>query len=80
MLVDAHERFASQGWGALVRAPIDGIPYKVYATEAGPIAGCYVVNVAGAGIRTKAMTRVALLRIPLGQARTATDGDAVRRR
>jgi membrane protein YqaA with SNARE-associated domain len=35
MLIDAHERFASQGWGALVRAPIDGIPYKVYATEAG---------------------------------------------
>ena len=35
MLVDAHERFASQGWRAVVRAPIDGIPYKVYATEAG---------------------------------------------
>jgi membrane protein YqaA with SNARE-associated domain len=35
MLVDAHERFSSQGWGAVVRAPIDGIPYKVYATESG---------------------------------------------
>jgi membrane protein YqaA with SNARE-associated domain len=35
MLLDAQERFASQGWRALVRAPIDGIPYKVYATEAG---------------------------------------------
>jgi len=37
MLVDAHERFASQGWGAVVRAPIDGIPYKVYATESGVV-------------------------------------------
>src|SRR5206468_8918423 len=35
MLVDAHERFAAQGWGAVVRAPLDGIPYKVYATESG---------------------------------------------
>lgn len=35
MLEDAHERFASRGWGAVVRAPIDGIPYKVYATESG---------------------------------------------
>jgi membrane protein YqaA with SNARE-associated domain len=35
LLVDAHERFASRGWGAVVRAPIDGIPYKVYATESG---------------------------------------------
>ena len=35
MLVDARERFASQGWGAVVRAPFDGIPYKVYATESG---------------------------------------------
>ena len=33
MLDDAHERFASQGWPAVVRAPLDGIPYKVYATE-----------------------------------------------
>jgi membrane protein YqaA with SNARE-associated domain len=37
MLVDAHERFASQGWVAVVRAPIDGIPYKVYATESGVV-------------------------------------------
>src|SRR5688572_4816514 len=29
MLVDAHERFAARGWVAVVRAPIDGIPYKV---------------------------------------------------
>jgi len=35
LLVDAQERFASQGWGAVVRAPLDGIPYKVYATESG---------------------------------------------
>jgi len=35
MLFDAHERFASRGWVAVVRAPIDGIPYKVYATESG---------------------------------------------
>ena len=35
MLLDAHERFASRGWVAVVRAPIDGIPYKVYATESG---------------------------------------------
>lgn len=35
MLFDAHERFASRGWVAVVRAPLDGIPYKVYATESG---------------------------------------------
>ena len=35
MLADAHRRFASHGWAAVVRAPIDGIPYKVYATESG---------------------------------------------
>ena len=37
MLVDAHERFASQRWWAVVRAPLDGIPYKVYATESGVV-------------------------------------------
>lgn len=37
MLVDAHGRFASQGWVAVVRAPLDGIPYKVYATESGVV-------------------------------------------
>ena len=35
LLLDAHERFASRGWVAVVRAPLDGIPYKVYATESG---------------------------------------------
>jgi membrane protein YqaA with SNARE-associated domain len=35
MLLDAHERFMSRGWIAVVRAPLDGIPYKVYATESG---------------------------------------------
>jgi membrane protein YqaA with SNARE-associated domain len=35
VLLDAHERFMSRGWVAVVRAPIDGIPYKVYATESG---------------------------------------------
>ena len=35
MLLEAHERFASQRWAAVIRAPIDGIPYKVYATESG---------------------------------------------
>jgi hypothetical protein len=34
MLDDASARFARQGWYAVVRAPLDGIPYKVYATEA----------------------------------------------
>jgi len=33
MLADAREKFAERGWVALVRAPLDGIPYKVYATE-----------------------------------------------
>ncbi len=33
MLDDAHERFAVHGWLAVVRGPIDGIPYKVYAVE-----------------------------------------------
>ncbi|HEY6202179.1 MAG TPA: hypothetical protein VI056_03980 [Candidatus Limnocylindria bacterium] len=35
LLIDAHERFASRGWVAVARAPLDGIPYKVYATESG---------------------------------------------
>lgn len=35
LLADAHERFASRNWVAVVRAPLDGIPYKVYATESG---------------------------------------------
>lgn len=33
MLADAHEKFAASGWAAVVRAPLDGVPYKVYATE-----------------------------------------------
>jgi membrane protein YqaA with SNARE-associated domain len=37
MLVDASKRFASQRWSAVVRAPFDGIPYKVYATESGVV-------------------------------------------
>jgi membrane protein YqaA with SNARE-associated domain len=43
MLADAHERFASQEWIAVMRAPIDGIPYKVYATESG-VAGRAIVE------------------------------------
>src|SRR5712691_8242629 len=30
MLDDAAERFARDGWAAVMRAPLDGIPYKVY--------------------------------------------------
>src|SRR5207253_3689066 len=33
MLADAREKFATRGWAAVVRAPLDGIPYKVYATR-----------------------------------------------
>jgi len=33
MLDDAADRFARHGWGAVLRAPIDGIPYKVYAAR-----------------------------------------------
>jgi hypothetical protein len=33
MLADAHAKFAARGWVAVIRAPLDGIPYKVYATE-----------------------------------------------
>jgi hypothetical protein len=33
MIDDAHARFVAQGWPAVVRGPIDGIPYKVYAVE-----------------------------------------------
>lgn len=33
MLADARARFAARGWSAVVRAPLDGIPYKVYAVE-----------------------------------------------
>jgi membrane protein YqaA with SNARE-associated domain len=43
MLVDASERFATRGWVAVVRAPLDGIPYKVYATESG-VAGRTLVE------------------------------------
>jgi membrane protein YqaA with SNARE-associated domain len=35
MIADAAERFRRQRWRAVIRAPIDGIPYKVYAAEAG---------------------------------------------
>lgn len=37
MLIDARARFATEGWTAVVRAPLDGIPYKVYATESGVV-------------------------------------------
>lgn len=43
MLLEARERFASQRWAAVMRAPIDGIPYKVYATESG-LAGAPLVE------------------------------------
>jgi membrane protein YqaA with SNARE-associated domain len=43
LLVDAHERFATRRWIAVVRAPIDGIPYKVYATESA-VAGRPIVE------------------------------------
>lgn len=43
MLLDAHERFATRGWVAVVRAPFDGIPYKVYATESA-VAGKPIVE------------------------------------
>jgi membrane protein YqaA with SNARE-associated domain len=43
MLLDAHERFATRGWVAVVRAPVDGIPYKVYATESA-VAGRPIVE------------------------------------
>ena len=33
MLDDAAERFAQKGWAAVMRAPIDGIPYKIYAAR-----------------------------------------------
>jgi len=33
MLADARDKFAARGWAAVVRAPLDGIPYKVFATE-----------------------------------------------
>jgi hypothetical protein len=39
MLDDAREKFRARGWAAVVRAPLDGIPYKVYATESA-LAGC----------------------------------------
>ena len=35
MIRDARARFARDRWAAVVRAPLDGIPYKVYAAEAG---------------------------------------------
>ena len=35
MLDDAADRFARDGWRAVMRAPIDGIPYKVYAARSG---------------------------------------------
>jgi len=33
MLDDAAERFALESWGAVMRAPLDGIPYKIYAAR-----------------------------------------------
>ena len=33
MLDDAAQRFAQKGWAAVMRAPIDGIPYKIYAAR-----------------------------------------------
>jgi len=35
MIADASARFERDRWAAVVRAPVDGIPYKVYAAEAG---------------------------------------------
>ena len=35
MIEDASAKLARDGWWALLRGPLDGIPYKVYATEAG---------------------------------------------
>lgn len=35
MIRDASARFERDRWAAVVRAPIDGIPYKIYAAEAG---------------------------------------------
>ena len=35
MLEDASAKLARDGWRALLRGPLDGIPYKVYAAEAG---------------------------------------------
>ena len=43
MLLDAQKRFSTQRWAAVMRAPIDGIPYKVYATESG-VAGAPVAE------------------------------------
>jgi hypothetical protein len=34
MIADAAARFERDRWGAVVRAPIEGIPYKVYAAQA----------------------------------------------
>jgi membrane protein YqaA with SNARE-associated domain len=33
LLSDAAERFGRDGWIAMMRAPLDGIPYKVYAAQ-----------------------------------------------
>ena len=35
MVEDASAKLARDGWWALLRGPLDGIPYKVYAAEAG---------------------------------------------
>ena len=35
MLEDASAKLARDGWWALLRGPLDGIPYKVYAAESG---------------------------------------------
>jgi len=35
MVEDASTKLARDGWWALLRGPLDGIPYKVYAAEAG---------------------------------------------
>ena len=34
MVSDAAERFARERWRAVIRAPVDGIPYKIYAAQA----------------------------------------------
>ena len=35
MLEDTSAKLARDGWWAVLRGPLDGIPYKVYAAEAG---------------------------------------------
>lgn len=72
MLANAREKFAARGWAAVVRAPLDGIPYKVYGTESAlagrplrelvawtPIARSwrFYLSVAGAGVVGRALGR-----------------------